>query len=418
MRSSQVFAGSIRINEDVAVIEGRDQSGCLRQQHAVAEDVAGHVADTGRREGLGLDIPVHLAEVPLDRFPGAACGDAHLLVIVAGGPAGGESVAQPEVPSFRNAVGRIGESGRALVGCNHQVGVVTVIALHALRRQDVVLAEVVGHVQKGVDEDLVAFGAFLEPGIAIAHRRQVLGHETTLGTDRDDHCVLHLLCLHQTEHFGAEVLRPVRPAQAATGNHAETKVHAFHAGAVDEDFPERTRLGQVVDLAAVDLEGKGRLGLPLLVELVEVRAQDRFNRVLEPAQDAVVVKAGDVLQIGGQFAFQPFRAEVPILFGDIRVEAQVEQFHQFGRDLRVVVERGPHVVFGEADAGLAQVSRQRADHRHVAPGKLRRQHQAVIAVVLRQPGPDCHEHAFQPGLQLIGKDDVFALRDSSVISCR
>ena len=34
-----------------------------------------------------------LAEVALDAFPGAARGDAHALVVVAGGAAGGEGVA-------------------------------------------------------------------------------------------------------------------------------------------------------------------------------------------------------------------------------------------------------------------------------------------------------------------------------------
>ena len=42
------------------------------------------------------DVDVHLAEMPLHRFPCAARGDAHLLVVVTGRAAGGEGIAEPE----------------------------------------------------------------------------------------------------------------------------------------------------------------------------------------------------------------------------------------------------------------------------------------------------------------------------------
>ena len=47
-------------------------------------------------EVLGLGVDAQLAEVPLDRLPGAAGGDAHRLVVVADRAAGGERVAEPE----------------------------------------------------------------------------------------------------------------------------------------------------------------------------------------------------------------------------------------------------------------------------------------------------------------------------------
>jgi hypothetical protein len=65
------------------VIEGGDELDRRREQHAVAEDVARHVADAGDREGGRLDVDVDLAEVALHRLPGAARRDAHLLVVVA-----------------------------------------------------------------------------------------------------------------------------------------------------------------------------------------------------------------------------------------------------------------------------------------------------------------------------------------------
>ena len=70
-----------------------------RQQHAVAEHVARHVADAGDGDGLGLDVDVDLAEVALHRLPGAARRDAHLLVVVALAAARREGVAEPVAAS-------------------------------------------------------------------------------------------------------------------------------------------------------------------------------------------------------------------------------------------------------------------------------------------------------------------------------
>ena len=74
----------IRVEEDVTVVERADQPDVAGEQHAVAEDVAGHVANSDDGEVGGLDVGPELAEVALDRLPGAAGGDRHLLVVVAG----------------------------------------------------------------------------------------------------------------------------------------------------------------------------------------------------------------------------------------------------------------------------------------------------------------------------------------------
>ena len=87
-------------------------------------DMSPH-ADDG--EGLGLDVLAQFAEVALHRLPGAAGGDAHGLVVVAGRAAGGEGVAQPEAVVLGHAVGDVGEGGRALVGGDHQIGIVAVV---------------------------------------------------------------------------------------------------------------------------------------------------------------------------------------------------------------------------------------------------------------------------------------------------
>ena len=46
------------------MVEGREKSDVLRQEHAVTEYVAAHIADAGDGEVLGLGVGAHLAEVP------------------------------------------------------------------------------------------------------------------------------------------------------------------------------------------------------------------------------------------------------------------------------------------------------------------------------------------------------------------
>jgi hypothetical protein len=236
----------------VPVVERRDQPQVPRQQHAVAEHVAGHVADADHGELVGAGVDVQLAEVPLDALPGAAGGDAHRLVVVAGRTAGGERVAQPEPARGRHLVGQVGELGRALVRGDHQVRVVAVVAHDAGGRHRRAALEVVGQVQQPGDEHPVARHALGLLRLAVAlrvagRRRRPLDHEPALGPDRHDHRVLHRLRLDQAQDLGAEVLPAVRPAQPAAGDRPEPQVHALHPRRVHEDLEPRPGLRQVRD---------------------------------------------------------------------------------------------------------------------------------------------------------------------------
>ena len=95
----------IGVEEDVAVVEGGHQPDLL----ATAACRCRTRRPTCRRcrhgEGLGLGVDAQLAEVALDRFPGAVRGDAHLLVVVAGRAARGEGVAEPEAVLLADRVG-------------------------------------------------------------------------------------------------------------------------------------------------------------------------------------------------------------------------------------------------------------------------------------------------------------------------
>ena len=94
---------------------------------------------------------------------------------------------------------------------------------------DLAVDEVVGDVEQAVDEHAIAGDAFGEHGIALAGRRRALDEEAALRADRHDDRVLDHLRLDQAQHFGAEILAAIRPAQAAARDRAEAQVHAFDA---------------------------------------------------------------------------------------------------------------------------------------------------------------------------------------------
>ena len=219
-----------RVDEDVPVVERRHQLDVLGEQHPVAEDVAGHVPDPGHREVRGVHVEVQGGEVELDRFPRAAGGDRHLLVVVALGPAGGERVTQPVPVTLRDLIGRVGEGRGALIRRDHQVGIIPVVPDYAGRRYHPARLQVVGDLQHGADEGPVAVQHLGLVGLPVRRVGQPLADEAALGAGRDDDRVLHLLRLGQAEDLGAEVFAAVRPAQPAPGHRAEPQVHRFQPG--------------------------------------------------------------------------------------------------------------------------------------------------------------------------------------------
>ena len=75
----------VRVEKDVLMIERANQLYMPGEQHAVAEHIAGHVADPYDGEIGRLHIHTQFAAMPLDRLPGPSGGNTHLLVIVACG---------------------------------------------------------------------------------------------------------------------------------------------------------------------------------------------------------------------------------------------------------------------------------------------------------------------------------------------
>ena len=251
-------------------------------------------------KSLDLDVGAQFAEVALHRFPGAAGGDAHLLMVVADAAAAGESVAQPEAALQRDAVGDIGKGGGALVGRHHQIGIVAIRAQHVRRRHDLaVLVQIVGDVQQGVDENLIGGDAGFHELFAAGIWRHQLGKEAALGAHRHDHRILDLLRLDQAQYFGAEILAPVATSasrRARCGRSADARLprpgnrrkSPARAGAPAARPAWRSRISSPWRARAI----------PSAV-LEEVGAQHRVDHILEAADDAVVVQRGHIAQRRG-----------------------------------------------------------------------------------------------------------------------
>ena len=420
------------------MVERSHQADVFGQQHAVAENVAGHVTNTSAGEILGLRVAAQRPEMALHRFPRTTRGNAHALVVVTDRTTGRERIAHPETMGDGQAVGNIGEGRRALVCGHHQVRVVVVVAYHAHRRHDLVADDVVGDVQQALDEHLVAGNALGQHRIAVTAHRGLLDEEAALRTDWHDDRVLHHLCLHQAQHFRAEILATVGPAQATTCHRAEAQVHALNAWAVDEDLAIRTRLGQVRHLGRIQLEADRVRRLSIGTGLVIAGAQGGFDHADETAQDAVVIQAGhavhqfdqrlvrrfhllfalaaarvnqgrqsfgsgfvitgQALQLVGKILLPLLDLRLALVAGS-RIEACFEQLHQQARQQRIAVQGFFHVALRKRHAGLQQILAVATQQRHLAPRQASTQHQLVESVVLRIATPDACKCFFKRGRQ-------------------
>src|SRR5674536_187912 len=198
----------VRVEEDVPMVERADETKLQGQKETVAEDVTGHVADPHDRDLLPARVHAQLAEVVPDGHPGAACGDAHRLVVVAGGATGGEGVSQPEVVLGGDLVGEVRERGGALVGGHHQVRVRIVQAHGFRRRDDCALDDVVGDVEQATDECDVAAPHLRGRRGLIECLQWSLDHERALGPAGYDHCILDVLGLATAQHVKNAVIVP------------------------------------------------------------------------------------------------------------------------------------------------------------------------------------------------------------------
>src|SRR5262245_158480 len=133
--------------------------------------------------------------------------------------------------------------------------------MHDTRRSNdlPIRRNIIGDVEQCRDKQLVSCNSFRLHDVTRRTLWHQLGHEAALGADWYNDRILDLLRLHEAENFGAKILRPVGPADAATGDLAKTHVHAFNARRIDKDLVERPWKWQVGQLAAFKLERDQRL---------------------------------------------------------------------------------------------------------------------------------------------------------------
>ena len=163
---------------------------------------------------------------------------------------------------------------------------------------------------------------------------------------------------------------------------------ALGAWRVDEDLERGPRVREPAELGGVELERDVRLGLGAVVApLEEVGPQHRAHHGEEAPQDLVLVEALDRVDRLLDAADDRLRGRIVRL---VRVEAGAEQVDQHRGDVRVGDEHLLDVAVAEGRAGLAQIARDPAQHRHLAPGQAGAQDEPVVAVVLdlAAPGPD------------------------------
>ena len=111
---------------------------------------------------------------------------------------------------------------------------------HARRWHNLPARQIVRYVEEAADKGPVAGDTRFHDGRSVACRR-TFAEKAALGASGYDDGVLDHLRFHQPQHFGAEVLTPVRPPQAAAGDVAAAQVHAFDLGRVDEYLDLRAR---------------------------------------------------------------------------------------------------------------------------------------------------------------------------------
>ena len=150
-------------------------------------------------------------------------------------------------------VGDVRERGGSFVGGDDQVGVVTVEAYDVVRRNDRAIGQVVGEVEEGTDEDLVARNTLCLKGRAICSNGRLTQNEAALRAGWHDDSILDGLRLHQPENFGPKVFWSVAPPQSAASNPRHPEMHPFDPGRRHKYLEEGTRFGCIGDSTGFEL---------------------------------------------------------------------------------------------------------------------------------------------------------------------
>ena len=157
---------------------------------------------------------------------------------------------------------------------------------HDLRgRDDLAVFAVVGNVQQPAHHNFVAGYSF---GLKfVGFRRGAFDDKAAFGPHRHDDAVLDHLRFHQTQNLGAEIVTPVRPADASAGDFAAAQMHGFGYGAVDKNFDQGFGQRHKIDGATIEFDRKIGFGRSFGIGLEIVCAERRLHQIQVAAHDTV-----------------------------------------------------------------------------------------------------------------------------------
>ena len=171
-----------------------------------------------------------------------------------------------------------------------------------------------------------------------------------------------MLCLHEAKHFCAEIVTPIRPAQAAARDRAEAQMYPFDIRRPHEYLAIGTWRGQGVCFATGDLHRDVAIGPTSVIPEIEVRALRRVHQREQSPQRAVGIQCCNRFELlldlcnNGRCVLAPL---IDIAFG-LRVELDGEQVQQVVGDIRVLGERTHLYWFRRIKSRLAAIARQSA----------------------------------------------------------
>src|SRR5690606_24476973 len=114
--------------------------------------------------------------------------------------------------------------------------------------------------------------------------------KSALGADWNDDCVLDDLSLDESKNFRTKILVTIRPANTAARDRSAAQMHGLETVAVNENLAVWSRLVQIGDGRAVDLQDKRFWRVPVLILVEIIRAQGFADNRQYAAQHAIFVQ--------------------------------------------------------------------------------------------------------------------------------
>ena len=239
--------------------------------------------------------------------------------------------------------------------------------------------EVVGDVEQAGDEEPVARLDFVAQLRRVGWR--LLHDEAALRARRHDHRVLHLLRLHQPEHFGAEVFAAIRPANAAARDAPARRCTPSTRGEYTNSSNSGRgsgRSGTCAGSSFSTTHGRGRPSASVWNQLVRSVASTRCRsaRRMRSSSRLAIASSAAVMLRDEQVGRRPVRDA-----GASGSKRVANRSISSRRDLGMRGERGGDVGLAERGAHLAEIAAVRAEQRDLAPRQPGQQHELVEHVV-------------------------------------